>query len=92
MPSIDEYSRVVTESEFKDSKVWGENADRFFPDTEALIGWIDQPSLVPILPHVSEAHQQDFRAHVIDEMIRETRWDDGRCFETFRRINLLATK
>lgn len=30
-------------------RVWGENADRYFPDEEAMVAWIDQPSLVPFL-------------------------------------------
>jgi trans-aconitate methyltransferase len=92
MPSIDEYSQLVKRSELKDGKVWGENADRLFPNTEALIGWIDQPSLVPFLSYVSDTHKIDFRNYVIDEMIEETRQNDGRCFETFRRINLFAEK
>lgn len=92
MPSIDEYCQLVKKSELNDSRVWGESADRFFPDTEALIGWMDQPSLVPFLSYVSETHKSDFRSYVVDEMIRETRQDDGRCFETFRRINLLARR
>lgn len=92
MPSIDEYSQLVKNSELKDGKVWGENADRFFPDTKALIGWVDQPSLVPFLAHIAEPYKSDFRNYVVGEMIRETRQDDDRCFETFRRINLLARK
>ena len=92
MPSIDEYSQLVKKSELKDEKVWGENADRFFPDTETLIGWIDQPSIVPFLSCVSDTRKVDFRSFVIEKMIEETRQDDGRCFETFRRINLFAEK
>jgi trans-aconitate methyltransferase len=92
MPSIDEYSQLVKKSELNDRRVWGESADHFFPDVEALIGWIDQPSLVPFLFYVSETHKSDFRSYVVGEMIRETRQDDGRCFETFRRINLFARR
>ena len=92
MPSIDEYSVLVEKSELKDRKVWGENADRFFPDTEAMTGWLDQPSLVPFLSYVSDYHKADFRNFVIKEMIEETRQNDGRCFETFRRINFFAKK
>ena len=92
MPSSDEYSNLVNKSELKDRKVWCENADRFFPDTEAMIGWIDQPSLVPFLSYVPDSHKSDFRNYVIKEMIEETRLNDGRCFETFRRINLYARK
>lgn len=92
MPTIERYSQLVEECELRDSKVWGENADRYFPDVDALTGWIDQPSLVPFLSCVPEESRFRFRNVVVEEMIRETRQDDGRCFETFRRINLLARK
>lgn len=92
MPTIAEYSQLASQSGLKAARVWGENADRYFPDVEAMIGWLDQPGLVPFLACVAASHQADFREHVIDVMIRETRQDDGRCFETFRRINLSAGK
>ena len=92
MPSIEEYSRLVGEGELRECRVWGENADRFFPTVEALVAWIDQPSLVPFLSFLPESRKAAFRDHVVEEMIDETRRDDGRCFETFRRINLFAKK
>jgi trans-aconitate 2-methyltransferase len=92
MPSIDEYTQLVNKSEFKDAKVWGENADRYFPDTETMIDWVDQPSLVPFLACIPKSHKSDFREYVVGEMIRETRQADGKCFETFRRINFFARK
>ena len=92
MPSVDIYTRLINDSELQEVRVWGENADRFFPNTEALIGWIDQPSLVPFLACVSETHKVAFREYVVGEMIQETKQDDGRCFEIFRRINLFARK
>jgi trans-aconitate methyltransferase len=72
--------------------VWGENADRFFPDAEAMINWVDQPSLVPFLAHVTDEVKSPFREFVVRRMIEETRRDDGRYFETFRRINVFARK
>jgi trans-aconitate methyltransferase len=54
--------------------------------------WIDQPSLVPFLAHVPDRAKPRFREYVIKRMIEETRQDDGRCFETFRRINVAARK
>ncbi|MDY6988506.1 MAG: methyltransferase domain-containing protein [Thermodesulfobacteriota bacterium] len=92
MPSVDAYRRLTHNSELQEVRVWGENADRFFPDTEALTGWIDQPSLVPFLASVAEKDKAAFREYVIGEMIQETRQADGRYFETFRRINLSARK
>lgn len=92
MPTIDEYTQLVNQSELKAAKVWGENADRYFPDTETMIGWVDQPSLVPFLACVPESYKADFREYVVSEMIRETKQSDGKCFETFRRMNLFAEK
>ena len=92
MPTIYEYTQMVNQSELKAAKVWGENADRYFPDTETMIAWVDQPSLVPFLACIDESRKADFREYVIGEMIRETKQEDGQCFETFRRINLFGSK
>ena len=92
MPTIDEYRNLVESSGLQDARVWGENADRYFPDEDALIGWVDQPNLVPFLVHVPTPNKDAFREFVVRRMVEETKQDDGRCFETFRRINLSATK
>jgi trans-aconitate methyltransferase len=92
MPTVGEYKSLVAQSDFQDAQVWGENADRFFQDAETVIKWVDQPSLVPFLACVSEPDKAAFRDVVIRGMIEETRQDDGRCFETFRRINVFAQK
>lgn len=92
MPTVDDYTTLVKGSGFHSAEVWGEYADRFFPDMEALIKWVDQPSLVPFIACVSEQDKSAFREFVVRRMIRETRQADGTCFETFRRINLLARK
>jgi trans-aconitate 2-methyltransferase len=92
MPSVGEYSTLMKDSGMDRARVWGENADRFFPDTEAMIKWIDQPSLVPFIIHVPDNKKSAFREYVIRKMIEKTKQDDGRCFETFRRINAVARK
>lgn len=92
MPSVDGYCEVLERSPFDEFRAWGENADRHFPDAEAMVKWIDQPSLVPFLTHVDDADKAAFRDFVVVRMVEETRHPDGRCFETFRRINVLATK
>ncbi|MDD5056352.1 MAG: methyltransferase domain-containing protein [Sideroxydans sp.] len=90
MPTIEEYEALVRGISFAEARVWGENADRFFADKETMIRWIDQPSIVPFLKLVPDEHQAAFRQFVIDRMIQKTCQEDGRCFETFRRINVLA--
>jgi len=92
MPAVGEYKALVEDSGFSSATVWGENADRFFPDAEALTRWIDQPSLVPFLSHVPEQDKASFREIVVRRMIEETKQNDGTCFETFRRINVFALK
>ena len=92
MPRVDDYLNLVRTSGLHDARVWGENADRCFPDEEAMIRWIDQPSLVPFLAHIPSPEKDAFRGFVVRRMIEETKQNDGRCFETFRRINVAAMK
>ncbi len=92
MPGIEEYRRLVGESPFGGGEVWGENADRVFPDADALIRWIDQPSIVPFISRVPEEAKEEFRASVVDAMLSETLQEGGGYFETFRRINLRCRK
>jgi len=92
MPTIEEYEKLLEPCNFSQAKVWGENADRFFPDKEAMIGWIDQPSLVPFLKHIDGSDKNAFRDAVVERMVEETIQDDDRCFETFRRINVFVKK
>ena len=92
MPAVDGYAALAESSGLNDVKVWGENADRFFVDTDTMIRWIDQPSIVPFLSCVAEKKKKGFRDYVVRRMIEETKKGDGRCFETFRRINISARK
>jgi trans-aconitate methyltransferase len=90
MPSVDEYSTLVAAAGLREPRVWGENADRLFPDVDAMIAWVDQPSLVPLLAHLPDDLKTAFRDYVVARMVEETRRPDGTCFETFRRINVAA--
>ena len=92
MPSVEAYESLTKHSDFKDAEVWGENADRYFPDTEAMLGWLDHPAIVPFKQHLDPETAESFHKVVANRMIEETKQPDGTCFETFRRINLLAKK
>jgi trans-aconitate methyltransferase len=92
MPGVDEYEKILKQFGFKETKVWGENADRFFQNAEELAGWIDQPNLVPFLRYIEGPKKRRFRDTVVERMIKKTMQDDGSCFETFRRINVYAVK
>jgi len=92
MPPRDEYQTLAEASGLQDVHVWDENADRYFPDEDAMVRWIDQPSIVPFLALVADRQKQSFRDCVVHRMIAEARQADGGCFETFRRINVSARK
>ncbi len=92
MPDPNDYRALLNKFPFQELKVWGENADRFFPDAETMIHWIDQPSLVPFLPPLVPAERGSFRGEVVRRMIIATRQSDGRCFETFRRVHIFGRK
>ena len=92
MPTIEVYEKNAAESEFSDVQIWGENADRYFPDSDTMIKWIDQPSIVPFLKCLPDSEKQNFRNRVVEQMVNETKQEDGTCFETFRRINIRAEK
>jgi trans-aconitate 2-methyltransferase len=92
MPTVEQYERLAEQTQFKEVKVWGEVADRYFPNKDSMIRWVDQPSIVPFLEHMPVEAKCNFRNYVVERMIEETLQADGRCFETFRRINFLGKK
>lgn len=92
MPSIEAYKILASETDFKEIEIWEENSDRYFIDQDEMIKWIDQPSIVPFLKLVDVKDKENFRNEVIEQMIDSTKQTDGRCFETFRRINVHAVK
>ena len=92
VPSIETYTGLAVAAGLRDVRVWRENADRFFPDRGVLLRWVDQPCLVPFLPHIAGADREAFRSYVHARMVEETLQPDGRCFETFRRVNVFARK
>jgi trans-aconitate 2-methyltransferase len=91
-PEPGKYEKLVKENPFREMRVWGENADRYFPDVASIVKWIDQPSLVPFLEVIPAAQKRGFRDYVVEKMIEATLQKDGTCFETFRRINVWARK
>jgi len=92
MPVPETYETIVRRLPFREIRVWGEIADRYFADIDAMVKWIDQPSIVPFLEYLPGPEKQNFRNYVVDRMIESTLQKDGTCFETFRRINVQAEK
>ena len=92
MPAGEEYDELVRSAGFREAKVWSENKDRWFDNSDVMIRWVDQPCLIPFLAVLPPADRQRFREEVVEEITRRTVGADGRCFVPFRRINLLARK
>ena len=92
MPTIAAYERLLAESPFTSGQIWGENADRYFPDEQAMLDWLAQPAIVPFKQHLEPALAERFHQAVAGRLIEEAQQTDGTCFETFRRINVLARK
>ncbi len=92
MPGVEEYQRILERSPFADYRVELENADRWFASVEELVGWIEQPSLVPFISALEGDKRELFRDLAVQRMLDRTADSDGRYFETFRRITILARK
>lgn len=92
MPSKTEYEELIGNIGFSEVYVEEENADRYFSDSDEMIRWIDQPSLVPFVKFIPDNMKETFRGEVIDEMLQRTLQSDGTCFETFRRIKVRGLK
>ena len=92
LPTINIYQQLLSENNFREIRIWDENADRYFKDEEEMIGWIDQPAIVPFITQINDSEKSSFRNMVISKMIDTTKQEDGRCFEIFRRINVYGKK
>lgn len=89
MPNIDEYKKLLKKWSFSEIKVWEENKDRYFPDKKTIVGWINQPSIVPFLKYLPKDKKESFRELVINNVLNVTLQNNGTYFETFRRINVM---
>ncbi|MCL2336419.1 MAG: methyltransferase domain-containing protein [Firmicutes bacterium] len=92
MPTQDEYATILANAGFSKVRLELENADRYFADRDEMIKWIDQPSLVPFMEHLPPQLRAGFRTAVIELMVQAAEQPDGRCFETFRRIDVKGCK
>lgn len=92
MPAKAEYEKLVAAVGFSVYDVAEVNRDRSFADADEMIKWIDQPSIVPFISILPDDIKGDFRKDVIRVMLERTQQQDGTCFETFRRIHVMARK
>jgi trans-aconitate methyltransferase len=90
--SVPEYERLLRVSSFAEWRTWLEERDHAFPTTDALVGWIDNPCLIPFLQALPAALRKPFRTAVVEAMLHATRRSDGVCVEQFRRLNVWARR
>ena len=91
-PSVAEYEALLHASPFHRFRVWMEAKDQVFASAEALIGWIDNPCLIPFLQALPSALRQNFRNAVVNDMLAQCRRPDSTYVEQFRRINVWAQR
>jgi trans-aconitate 2-methyltransferase len=89
-PSVAEYEGLLQASPFVEWRTWLENRDQCFPTAEAIIGWIDNPCLIPFLQALPIDLRRPFRDGVVEAMLRVTGRPDGSHVEQFRRLNVWA--
>lgn len=70
MPGLEEYKQLLNNSKFRLIKVWKENKDRFFKNSEEMKRWIEQSSIIPFLEKVNAKLKNDFKKDVFDKMIK----------------------
>lgn len=91
-PSKKQYEEMLSQMGYSDFAITEVNRDKFFETSDAMVKWIDQPCIVPFIERIPDRHKDVFRQTVIEQMLEKTRQPDGTCFETFRRLQVYATK
>ena len=91
-PGVSEYEELLSVSPFHEWRVWIEPKDQGFSTAEAIVGWIDNPCLIPFVQALPADLRKPFRDGVVETMLARTRRPDGTHFEPFRRINVWASK
>ena len=89
---MSEYEELLSVSSFHEWRVWIEPKEQSFPTAEAIVGWIDNPCLIPFVQALPADLRNPFRDGVVEAMLARTRRPDGTHLEPFRRINVWARK
>lgn len=92
MPTKNDYEKIIVASGFSTYSITEVNRYRFFSNEDEMIKWIDQPSIVPFISIIPNEIKGEFRDDVVNSMLERTLQKDGTCFETFRRIHIIASK
>ncbi|MEW5733662.1 MAG: methyltransferase domain-containing protein [Thermodesulfobacteriota bacterium] len=94
-PGPEEYREKVSRLPFSSARVWEETISQDFPEEKALLGWLDQPALVPFQTHLAKRAPElsaGFRKQAAERMTQVSRQADGSFRETFIRIHALLVK
>jgi len=91
-PGVPEYQRLLRASPFGGGRAWLEAKPHRFPGAEALVGWLDNPSLIPYIQGLPSGLRRPFRDLVVADMLARTAQPDGGYLEPFSRMNVWAQK
>jgi trans-aconitate methyltransferase len=91
-PALPAYEDLLRASPFAEWRAWTENRDQRFPSPDAIVGWIDNPCLIPFVQARPAGLRKPFRDGVVEAMLHLTGQPDGAHAEPFRRMNVWARK
>jgi trans-aconitate 2-methyltransferase len=91
-PTLPAYEDMLRASRFAEWRARTEHRDQRFPSADAIVGWIDNPCLIPFVQALPAELRKPFRDAVVAAMLVRTRQPDGTYLEPFRRINVWARK
>lgn len=91
-PALPAYENMLRRSGFARWRAWIENKDQRFAGPDAIIGWIDNPCLIPFVQALPAELRKPFRDRVVEATLARTRRTDGSHVEAFVRMNVWARK
>jgi len=91
-PTLPAYEELLRESPFTEWRAKTQLRSQRFPSADAIVGWIDNPCLIPFVQALPSKLRKSFRDAVVEEILTYTRQSDGTYLEPFRRINVRAQK
>jgi len=91
-PSLPEYEALLGASPFQAWRAWTGHREQRFPTSDALVGWLDNPCLIPFVQALPSDLRRPFRDGIVDAVLAATRQADGTYLEPFERVNVLAHK
>ncbi len=91
-PSLPDYESLLRASPLATWRAWTVHRHQRFPSADAIVGWIDNPCLIPFVQALPTELRKPFRNAVVEAMLARTRQPDGTHLEPFRRINVWARR